>query len=99
MVTLGQLILKSSDIDAIHNIISRYAQILRRDSRQQRKEKTEEQLLNIVTRDSSVVFPENAVLVPRAIRVNGRIYLADKPLRVSTNFVAYYCQMNVRQSY
>ena len=80
---------ESSDIDAIRNIIFRYKQMLRRDSRQQRIEKTEEQLLNIVERDSSVIFPENSVLVPRATRVYGRVYLADKPLRVSTNFVVY----------
>ena len=80
---------ETSNLDAIHNIISSYTQGLRRNSRQQRIEKTEAQLLNIVTRDSSVVFPENSVLVPRATRVNGRVYLANRPLRVSTNFVAY----------
>ena len=88
---------EASNGDAIDKIISDYSQTVRRDSRQQRKAKSEAQLLEIVTKDSSVVFPRNSVLVPRAIRVKGRIYLADKPLRVSTNFIVY-CLPNEREA-
>lgn len=83
---------EASNSNALDNIIFDYSQILRRDSRQQRIEKSEAELLDIVRRDSSVVFPRNSVLVPRATRIKGRVYLADKPLRVSTNFAVYMLQ-------
>ena len=78
-----------SNSTAIDNIISDYCYTPRRSSRQQRRVQSEAQLLNVVERDSSIIFPPNSILVPRGLRTQGKVYLVDKPLRVSTNFLAY----------
>lgn len=82
---------EASNRNAIDTIISDYSNIIRRNPRQKRKIKTQADLLKIIVKDSSIVFPKNSVLVPRAIREKGKIYLylANNPVHISTNFVVY----------
>jgi len=48
------------------------------EGKQTKNKKTQTDLLKIVKRDSRTVFEPNSVLVPRAIRTAGRIYLTDR---------------------
>lgn len=81
--------LDSSHIDAdlLESIVVTYLNLPGRESKQQRKDKTAEQLKQLLNRESRNVFKKNSVLIPRAIRKEGKIYLSESAVFVSTNFV------------
>ena len=76
-----------NDIKIIEQIIDAYNMLPERNGKQQRHKKDRETWIKILQRESRGIFGENSVLIPRAIRRTGRIYLADEPVFVSTNFV------------
>ena len=55
--------------------------------RQEKIAKSNDALYKIVEAESKQEFSKNSVLVPRAIRKEGKAYFADKSLFVSTNFL------------
>lgn len=71
----------------VDDIIDAYNKLPVRGGKQQRKIKTNQEWKQILTKESRGEFPENSVLIPRAIRTTGRIYLSENPVFVSTNFV------------
>lgn len=73
-------------------IISAYNLLPTREGRQQRKTKTSQAWKKILTKESEGKFPGNSVLIPRAVRTTGKIYLSRHPIFVSTNFVV--CTMS-----
>ncbi len=81
--------LDSSVVDAnlLEQIVDTYLNLPAREGKQQRKDKTSEQLIQLLNRESRNVFRRNSVLIPRGIRKEGKIYLAESEVFVSTNFV------------
>ena len=73
--------------ELIDSIILCYLNLPERISQQKRSIKSQSQLKNILQRESNNVFPANSVLIPRALRKEGRVYLAESQVFVSTNFV------------
>lgn len=73
----------------INAIISTYLNLPNRDGKQKRKEKNHTELFQILEKEAKGKFSENAVLIPRNIRRNGRIYLSTNPVFVSTNFLVF----------
>lgn len=77
----------SNSQDIIDNVIYSYLQLAPRTGRQQRAEKTAEQLKSILERESTQTFSANSVLIPRNLRKEGRVYLSEEAVCVSTNFI------------
>lgn len=73
--------------DIIEDIVNIYNDLPGREGRQQRKKKTLDEWKKILRQESNSQFPANSVLLPRAIRTTGRVYLSRSPVFVSTNFV------------
>lgn len=73
--------------DIVDAIIDAYNNLPDREGRQQRKRKTNHEWKKILNKESSGKFPANSVLIPRAIRTTGKVYLSQNPVFVSTNFV------------
>lgn len=76
-----------NDTQTIEQIIDAYNALPKRNSKQQRHRKNKETWMRILHSESKRIFEKNSVLIPREIRKMGRIYLADEPVFVSTNFV------------
>lgn len=73
--------------DSVNSIIDAYNALPDREGRQQRRRKTNQEWKKILNKESRGRFPENSVLIPRAIRTTGKSYLSRNPIFVSTNFV------------
>lgn len=73
--------------EIVDAIIDAYNALPDREGRQQRRRKTNQEWKKILIKESRGRFSANSVLVPRAIRTTGRIYLSCNPVFVSTNFV------------
>ena len=71
----------------VTDIIQSYLDLPSRNSRQQREEKNLAQLTEILERESNNAFPSHSVLIPRNLRKEGRVYLSDEQVFVSTNFI------------
>lgn len=76
-----------NDESVVDEILETYIKLPQREGKQQRKEKTKSEWKKILEKESRQRFAKNSVLIPRGIRSTGRIYLADEPVFVSTNFV------------
>jgi hypothetical protein len=74
----------------LSSIVNDYMKIPAREGQQQRKEKSHSELVALLKKTAKKKAPENAVLIPRAIRVRGRVYVTTKKTVVSTNFYALY---------
>lgn len=77
----------SNSQELIDKIISSYLQLPPREGRQQRVGKTAEQLKSILERESCQTFSADSVLIPRNLRKEGRVYLSEEEVCVSTNFI------------
>lgn len=73
--------------EIVDAIIDAYNALPDREGRQQRRRKTNQEWKKILIKESRGRFSANSVLIPRAIRTTGRIYLSRNPVFVSTNFV------------
>nr|WP_297174753.1 BpuSI family type II restriction endonuclease [uncultured Agathobaculum sp.] len=73
--------------EMIKSIIEAYNALPDKEGRQPRKRKTHEAWMAILDKESKGKFAPNSVLIPRAVRTTGRVYLSFHPLFVSTNFV------------
>lgn len=71
----------------IDDIIQTYNSLPDRNGKQLRKKKSNQGWKNILLRESKNKFPANSVLIPRAIRTTGKVYLLKVPAFISTNFV------------
>lgn len=71
----------------IDEIITFYLNLPERNGQQSRSAKTHIQLKQILKQESENVFPANSVLIPRGLRKEGRVYLSESSVFVSTNFV------------
>ena len=87
----------ANDGTIINEIIMAYLALPSRDGQQQRVQKTPIQLQRILEYESSHGFPSNSVLIPRGIRKEGKVYLSEAPVFVSTNFIVCTTQ-NARDS-
>lgn len=72
-------------------IVNLYLSLSAREGRQQRTQKSYEELLAILNSESRNAVSANSVLIPRAIRKSGKVYLTNETSFVSTNFVV--CSM------
>ena len=79
--------ISSNEEALIDEIIEAYNVLPERGGRQQRRRKTRQEWKTILEREGQGKFPANSVLIPRAIRTTGRIFLSRNPVFVSTNFV------------
>lgn len=84
----GFLDVSNNSEKIIDAIIDAYNNLPDREGKQQRRRKTNQEWRNILHKESRGRFSGNSVLIPRAIRTTGRIYLSRNPVFVSTNFVA-----------
>ncbi len=70
----------------IWQIVRKFYRCYRKESKQQYlKPKTEQDYFDKLKKEKDFVTPANCVLLPRAIRAEGRVFVTDIPLRVSTN--------------
>jgi type I restriction-modification system DNA methylase subunit len=76
-----------NDERIIEQIVDAYNALPERSGKQKRQKKDKQAWIKILQRESRGGFGRNSVLIPRAIRKTGRIYLSDEPVFVSTNFV------------
>ncbi len=76
-----------NDDTTVEQIIDAYNALPERNGKQQRQKKDRQAWISILQRESRRGKERNSVLIPRAIRTTGRVYLADEPIFVSTNFV------------
>jgi hypothetical protein len=74
----------------LSSIVNDYMKIPVREGQQQRKEKNHSEWVALLKKTANKGIPENSVLIPRAIRVRGRIYVTTKKTVVSTNFYVLY---------
>lgn len=72
-------------------IVKLYLSLPAREGRQQRTQKSYEELMAILNSESRNAVSANSVLIPRAIRKSGKVYLTNEASFVSTNFVV--CSM------
>ena len=79
--------ISKNSIDIIRAIIECYNSLPDRSRKQQSRCKTNQEWERILKKESKGIFPENSVLLPRAIRKTGRVYLSRHAVFVSTNFV------------
>ena len=68
-------------------IVDDYMRLPAKKSLQQRKEKTAAELAGLVRLTAGKPVAPNTVLLPRAIRSKGRVYLTEAGAVVSTNFI------------
>lgn len=73
--------------EIVDAVIDAYNALPDREGKQQRRRKTNQEWKKILNKGSRGRFSANSVLIPRAIRTTGRIYLSRNPVFVSTNFV------------
>ena len=72
---------------AIDDVLTDYLAIPLKQGKQPKKSKSKADLMAILKKDGANIFKGNAVLIPRDIRKNGKIYYSQKPVYVSTNFI------------
>ena len=72
---------------AIDAVLTDYLAIPLKQGKQPKKQKSKADLLAILKKEGANIFSGNAVLIPRDIRKNGKVYYSSKPLYVSTNFI------------
>jgi hypothetical protein len=77
---------KSMNKAQLRTIVKIYNNLPIRKSKQQRISKTNKEWIDILYKNSRNISSANSVLIPRAIRRSGKIYLADNDIFVSTNF-------------
>ena len=68
-------------------IINNYLSLPTKDGKQQKKKKTFNEVLKILQVESCHSTPKNSVLIPRNLRVTGKVHITSKETFVSTNFV------------
>lgn len=71
----------------IDAVLTDYMAIPLKQGKQAKKQKSKADLLAILKKEGANIFGGNAVLIPRDIRRNGKIYYSQHPLYVSTNFI------------
>lgn len=76
-----------NDDNTVDETIRIYNGLPARNGRQQRNTKTNAEWKRILKRESNGRFSANSVLIPRGIRVTGKVYFSKNPVFVSTNFV------------
>lgn len=76
-----------NDDNTVDETIRIFNRLSVRAGKQQRKTKTNDEWKKILKRESDGRVSENSVLIPRSIRVHGKVYLSKSPVFVSTNFV------------
>lgn len=81
--------------EQIEKVVESYLQLPERGGKQQRRKKSKGELLAILKQEGRNVFPAHTVLIPRGIRTTGRVYYAEQPVFVSTNFVG--CSLPSRE--
>ena len=62
------------------------AEANRKNKKQRRDDKSPEKYVATLKKESKRVSPAYSVMLPRAIRSNGRVFVSDRPTFVSTNF-------------
>ena len=68
-------------------IINNYLALPVKEGKQQKKAKTYNEVLKILNAETKHNTPANCVLIPRNLRVTGKIHITSKETYVSTNFV------------
>lgn len=79
--------ISASDDAAVESAIQDYLALPLQSGKQQRRQKTVEEAKSIMLRYANEESPANCVIIPRATRRKGRVYVSSVPLFVSTNFV------------
>lgn len=75
--------------NVIDDIIRSYMALFDVSGKQLKKEKTLAEWKAILERENRGGFAENSVLIPRAIRTDGRAFVSYRQVFVSTNFVVW----------
>lgn len=78
---------KISD-DDLEKIVDYYIMIPKREGRQQKKDKSRTELIELLKTTFQKSSFANSVLIPRGIRSLGKVYVAENTAVVSTNFIA-----------
>jgi len=72
----------------LKKIVESYSVIPVREGRQQRKEKTVDELMLLMKSTTESSTPANSILIPRGIRSKGRVYVTQKRAIISTNLIS-----------
>ena len=75
------------DETLINKVVDMYLTLTPRDGKQKRFSKSKETLIDILRLESTNSTLANSVLIPRALRTMGKVYLANELVFVSTNFI------------
>lgn len=78
------------DEELLDKILDAYLDLPAREGRQARKVKTKEEWIKILERESRGSFSPYSVLIPRALRIKGKVYLIQNEIFVSTNFLVCF---------
>lgn len=81
------LVESKSSAQAIDDVLTDYLAIPLKPGKQPKKSKSKADLMAILKKEGANIFKGNAVLIPRDIRKNGKIYYSKSPVYVSTNFI------------
>lgn len=79
----------SFNTEIIDDIIDVYMNFAESSDKQTRQEKTKDEWRDILEYESRGGFAANSVLIPRAIRTDGRAFLSSQEVFVSTNFIVW----------
>lgn len=60
-----------------------------KDKKQRQENKSIQDYFNIMKNDSNYITPSYSVLLPRALRSKGRVFITTQPVYVSTNFFVF----------
>ena len=84
--------LDSNKLDkaALEDIVAFYLKLPSKNGSQAKIAKTKEKWISILEKESKGCFQPNSVLIPRALRKNGKVYVAFNEIFVSTNFLVCY---------
>lgn len=81
------LVESKTKTQVIDDVLTDYLAIPLKQGKQPKKQKSEADLKAILKKEGANIISGNAVLIPRDIRRNGKIYYSKNPLYVSTNFI------------
>ncbi len=72
----------------LSRIVDEYCKTPIRESRQQRKTKSLDALIELVETTAQNLTPANSMLIPRGIRTTGKVYVIKSKTVISTNFIS-----------
>lgn len=78
---------KIKDTVSLNRIVDDYLLIPQKEGKQIKLNKTKEEIIKILTKEQKHITPKGCILIPRNLRVTGKVHLTSSDIFVSTNFI------------